>query len=163
MRMERGAGISHLNWISGVPDNAPYFPTQYGRQSRLLIEEGGGVTRRHWVDCTDTVHIGRYSMVAGVGSQIFTHGVDMQENEQRARPVTIGPHSMVGSRAVLLGGAELPGFSALGAGSTLRSAFEETHSIYSGVPAVRVGSIDPEAKYFWSDASGQQGHRLQER
>lgn len=158
--MERGAGICDLNWVYGIPTNAPYFPAQPDRRSEFIIEEGGGIVRRHYVDCTDTVHIGRYAMVAGHSTYILTHAVDMRTNQQSSKPVKIGHYSMVGARSVILGGAELPAYSALGAGSTLRSAFTATHGVYSGVPARRVGDIPPDAKYFTHDTPGVPGHRI---
>ena len=102
-------------------------------------------------------------MVAGMGTQILTHAVDMMTNQQTAKPVTIGAFSMVGTRCVILGGGELPGYSALGAGSMLRTAFAETHSIYSGVPAKPAGSISHAAKYFANGVLGEPAHRLSAR
>ncbi len=160
LNMELGAGISHLNWITGVPEDAPYFPKQPDRRSQCIIEEGGGITRRHYIDCTNAVRIERYAMIAGMGTQILTHSVDMETNQQGSEPVTVGEYSMVGTRSVILGGATLPAFSALGAASMLRSSFTDTYSIYSGVPAQRVASISPDAKYFSHTVPGQPGARF---
>jgi len=142
--LDEGAIISHLNWIYGIP------AAQLGgtRRSELHLHEGAGITRRHLIDCSEHVTIGRFALVAGYGTQILTHAIDLREGKQGARPVVIGEYSLVGTRSVVLGGAVLPAFSALGAGSTLRDAPEATHQIYSGVPAKAAASVDPAAAFF---------------
>lgn len=158
VQMDRGAGISNLNWVTGsAPDN-PYFAHQPERRSEIVFREGSGITNRHFVDCTDRITFGEYSMVAGYGVQMLTHSVDLMSNRQRAKPITIGAYCLVATRSVVLGGAKLPDCSALGAGSVLRSAFSTTHRLYSGVPAAEAGSLDPAAAYF-TGTDGQPGHR----
>ncbi len=158
--MRKGAGISHLNWVYAVPRSSKFFASEADRRPELIIEEGGGITRRHLVDCSNTVHIGRYAMVAGYGTQILTHAVSMSTNEPYTRPVRIGDYSMTGTRCIFLAGSILPDRCALGAGSTLRNAFTESNRIYSGVPAEDRGAISAEAEYFTHQVDGQPGHRL---
>ncbi len=148
IELGEGASISHLNWIYGIPSHASYLQHEAGRRSELVLEEGAGITRRHLVDCSNTVRVGRYALIAGYSTQILTHAIDLHEGRQGTRRVVIGEASMVGTRCLVLGGAVLPAFSALGAGSTLRSAFEETHRIYSGVPAKAVADVPRDAKFF---------------
>jgi acetyltransferase-like isoleucine patch superfamily enzyme len=42
--------------------------------AQLWLGELAKITARHRIDCTQSVHIGDYSTVAGAGSQIWTHG-----------------------------------------------------------------------------------------
>jgi serine acetyltransferase len=159
VRMARGAGISHLNWVTGASSSARHFAGQSGRRSELIFEEGGGITRRHFVDCSDRIVIGRYSMVAGYGVQLLTHSVEMETNHQGTKPIRIGAFCLVGTRAIMLGGAVLPDYSALGAGSVLRNAYETTHRVYSGVPAKEAAEIPADSAYF-QGSGGQPAHRL---
>ena len=55
---------------------------------------------------------------------------------------------MVGAHSVLTRGAVLPDCSVLAANSTLHKAFEQTHMLYSGVPAKPVKELDPEGLFF---------------
>lgn len=142
------ARIGHLNWIYGIPSYSPHLKHESGRRSELVLEEGASITRRHTIDCSNTVRVAPKALIAGYSTQIITHAIDLRQSRQSTRPVKIGEASMVGTRCVLLGGAVLPAFSALGAGSTLRSAFEETHRIYSGVPAMAVADLPRDAKFF---------------
>jgi carbonic anhydrase/acetyltransferase-like protein (isoleucine patch superfamily) len=61
--------------------------------------------------------------------------------------VTIGDRTMIGSNCVLLGGAVIPGYSVVSAGSTVRNAFTEP-GLYSGVPAKKVADLPEDAKFF---------------
>jgi serine acetyltransferase len=142
------AGIQHLNWIYGIPGSERRLAHESTRRAALILERGAGITRRHLVDCSNTVRLGEYALIAGSGTQLITHSVDMVKWGLRTRPITIGGMAMVGTRCIVLGGATLPDRSALGAGSTLRSSFEEPLTLYSGVPAEPAARIASDAEYF---------------
>lgn len=149
VEMGPGAGISKLNWIYGMPTTATqYYAHESDRRSELVLAEGGGLLNRHLIDCTNSVRIGRYSLLVGYGTQVITHAIDHATGRQSSQPVEIGDFCMVGTRCLLLGGASLPSHSALGAGSMLRDRPERPYGIYSGVPAKHVGDIDPGSGYF---------------
>ena len=137
--------ISHLNWIYGM---SSHQVISCDGPSALILKEGAGITRRHLIDCSAPVTLGRFSLVAGYGSQVLTHAVDLAKNRQSAKSIEIGDYAFVGTRSVILGGASLPSYSALGAGSTLRSDFNDEYTIYAGVPAKKVAQTDPDAGFF---------------
>ncbi len=141
--------ISHLNWIYGIPTDM----MGGDRRSELYLGEGAGITRRHLIDCSDRVVLEPFSLIAGYNTQVLTHAIDLAQGRQTTKPITIGRYGMVGSRSILLGGARLPAYSALGAGSTLRESFESTHTIYSGVPAKPAGGIREDAEFFHRSAA----------
>lgn len=144
LEMGRNSIISHLNWIYAIPGDL----MNADRQPKLLLGEGAGITRRHLIDCSDEVRIDRYALVAGYGSQIITHGIDLQASQQKATPILIGENSMIGTRSIVLGGAVMPPYSALGAGSVLRDQFTDSYRIYSGVPAREAGRLPADAAFF---------------
>lgn len=110
----------------------------YGRLSggaRLDLGEHSYVTSRHGIDCSGSLILGPYSALAGFGSQVLTHSLDLVRNAQTAYPVVIGERSFVGARCVLLGGSRLPSRSVLAAGSVLTDTDRSDHGLWAGVPA----------------------------
>lgn len=168
--MERGASIGHftvakgmdrvalaerssigrLNWISAFPTgtSSAHFAHLTARTSHLVLAEHAAITNRHIVDCTERVVIGRFATVAGFRSQILTHSVDLAECRQDAKPVTIGDYCFVGTACTILGGAVLPDHSVLSAQALLNRAHHEPYRLYAGVPAVAIGALDADLKYF---------------
>jgi acetyltransferase-like isoleucine patch superfamily enzyme len=148
IRLGRGAIIGRLNWIYAIPGHFSELAHESNRSSELVLGEGAAITSRHILDCSNSVKIGDFALIAGHRTQILTHAVDLAESRQGTRPIDVGAYAMVGTGSVLLGGATLPAFSALGAGSTLRDQFSETHVIYAGVPAVAAGRLDESTAFF---------------
>lgn len=147
--MREGARIGHLNWLYGIPSSDSSLSHEPGRRPELIMDEHAAITRRHLIDCSDTVHIGANSAIAGYRTQIVTHGLSTTKHAgPHTKPITVGKYCLVGTGCILLGGARLPDYSALGAGSTLRGAFAETHGLYSGVPAERVTGIPVDSDFF---------------
>jgi len=143
------ARIGNLNWITGFPaGNVEFFALDRDRMPILTIGEHAAVTHRHFIDCTDHVEIGAFSIVAGWRSQIYTHAIDINENRQMANRVVIGTHCFVGTGVIILKGAVLPNCCVLGAGSVLTTALHDEFTLYVGNPAVAVRELDPNAKYF---------------
>lgn len=143
------ARIGHLNWIYAVPRSDPNLSHEPQRRPELIMDDESVITRRHLIDCSNTVRLGRRALVVGYRTQVITHGFSTTKSARLyTKPVVIGSYTLIGTGCIVLGGAVLPDYSALGAGSTLRSGFVETHSLYSGVPAERVAGIPPDSAYF---------------
>lgn len=143
------AAICQFNWISGYPEGkGPRFATETNRKTELILEEHAAINSRHHVDVTDRVRIGAFSILGGAGSQIVTHQIDFAEPRQTCRPVDIGAYCFIATRCVLLAGARLPDCSILGAMSLLKDRWEETHTLYAGIPAKPLKRLDPESGYF---------------
>lgn len=149
LHLKRFASIGRANWISGYPsDSTEHFVHNQSRKPALIVGEHAAVTHRHLIDCTDTVIIGAFSILAGFRSQVLTHSIDLKENRQSCLPITIGSFSFVGTDCVLLPGSVLPDYCVLGAKSLLDSALIETYQLYAGTPAAPVKALDPSLKYF---------------
>jgi acetyltransferase-like isoleucine patch superfamily enzyme len=148
-RVELGelASIGRLNWISAFPTSDTREFTEE-RKAELIIGEHSHITHRHILDCTNSVHIGRFSVVGGYRSQYLTHAVDLEMNRQRSKPITIGDFSFAGTGVIVLGGAALPSYSMLAAGAVLNKDQKETHRIYAGVPARPVKTLAEDLRYF---------------
>jgi acetyltransferase-like isoleucine patch superfamily enzyme len=150
-RVEMGemSSIGRLNWVTGHPTgDRRHFTHCMLRKAELLIGEHAAITHRHLIDCTDQVRIGRYATFAGFRSQILTHSVNLETCRQDAKPVNIGDFSFVGTGCIVLGGAVLPAYCVLGAGSLLKSEYVETHRVYGGVPAREIQVMRTDLAYF---------------
>lgn len=148
--IKRNSSIGRGNWITGVPiyDRKNRYLHQSGRVSSLIIDENSSIVKNHHLDCTDTISIGKFTTVAGYGSQFLTHSVDISESRQDCKPIRIGDYCFLGTDCVVLGGSSLPSYCILGAKSLLNKAFTEEYMTYAGVPSVPMKRLDPSAKYF---------------
>ena len=149
LHLKAHASLGRGNWITGFPLGASrHFAAETDRQPQLIIGEHSAITHRHLIDCTNSVTIGKFTTIAGFQSQILTHSIDIERNQQASAPVRIGDYCFVGTNCVLLGGSALPDYSVLGAKSLLNKSFSETHHLYAGVPARPVQGLSPECEYF---------------
>jgi acetyltransferase-like isoleucine patch superfamily enzyme len=149
LRLEEYALIGRGNWISGFPKVASrHFAHQPDREPGLTIGRHAAITNRHLIDCTATVTVGAFATMAGFGSQILTHTIDLEHNCQTSAPVRIGAYSFVGTNCVILGGSVLPDYSVLGAKALLNQALDQPYQLYAGVPARSVKQLSPDWKYF---------------
>ncbi|SDG47500.1 acyltransferase [Psychroflexus sediminis] len=145
------SSIARSNWITGYPTNKKkslHFTHQIGRRSELIIGNDSAITKHHHIDCTNQILIGDYVTIAGYYSQFLTHSINIYDSKQDSKPIKIGDYCFVGTNSVLLGGANLPAYSVLGAKSLLNKDFNEGYTLYGGVPAKPISRISSEAKYF---------------
>jgi acetyltransferase-like isoleucine patch superfamily enzyme len=141
--------IGRGNWITGFPaGNAGSFTHQKDRHPWLVLGEHAAITHRHLIDCTSSVTVGPFTTLAGYGSQVLTHSIDLRESRQHSAPISIGAYCFIGTNCVLLGGCALPDYSVLGAKSLLNKAHTETHRLYGGVPATAIEVLPPDLAYF---------------
>ncbi|MBS7566462.1 hypothetical protein KHS38_18805 [Mucilaginibacter sp. Bleaf8] len=148
--MHDHAIIGRSNWITGFETNSTsmHFKHQTDRQAVLIMKEHSAITKKHHIDCTSAIEIGKFTTVAGYNSQLLTHSIDVFENRQHSAPITIGDYCFIGTNVTVLGGAVLPSFCVLGAKSLLNKPFESEWTLYGGVPAKELKKISRDAKYF---------------
>lgn len=149
--MGKNAIISRSNWITGFKtnSNSQHFKHQKGeRRSELRLGNDSAITKHHHIDCTNLVEIGNYVTIAGYYSQILTHSINIENNIQDSKQVIIGDYTFVGTNSVILGGAQLPPYSILGAKSLLNKKYSQQYTLYGGNPAKPIKTISSEAKYF---------------
>ena len=141
--------IGRSTWITGHPkDSTRHFTHQPDRRSQLIIGEHSAITKRHYLDCTHEVRIGRFTTIAGHHTELLTHSIDIIESRQDSHPIAIGDYCFIGTRCVILGGARLPERSVLAAGAVLTKPFEKSCAVYGGVPARHIKDLPPDARYF---------------
>jgi acetyltransferase-like isoleucine patch superfamily enzyme len=143
------ATIGRSNWITGFPSHSDkHFAHQKDRRPRLMIGEHSALTKKHYLDCTHEIRVGRFTTIAGHQSELLTHSIDIVAGRQHSEPIEIGDYCFVSTRCVILGGARLPSQSVLAAGAVLTKAFEKSFSLYGGVPARYIKDVPNEARYF---------------
>ena len=162
VHLKAHATIGRGNWITGFPlgqrqsgrrlagasSDSRHFSTETDRRPELVMSEHSAITNRHLLDCTNAITIGAFTTVAGFQSQFISHTINIKENRQTSRPISIGDYCFVGSNNVLLGGAALPNYCVLGAKSLLNKAYTQTHRLYGGVPARELSVLSPDCGYF---------------
>ena len=149
LKLNEKAIVGNLNWITGLPlANKKFLGDESDRWPELIVDVHASITNRHWIDCSNSVHIGKFSVVAGLRSQLITHSINFEQSRQRAKPIRIGEYCFVGTGCILLGGSVLPGHSILGAGSLLNKVFKDEHYLYGGVPARAVKALPNDLGYF---------------
>ncbi|MFI3302529.1 MAG: acyltransferase [Rikenellaceae bacterium] len=149
IEMGEDATISQQNWITGFPiDGKGFFEEYPNRTPQLLMGKDSAITKRHLVDCTDSVSIGEYTSIGGYASQILSHSTSLEHNRQGCAPIHIGHHCFVGTRSVILPGSALPSQSVLGAGALLNKRFTESFVLYGGVPAKKIDTMRRDLIFF---------------
>ena len=142
--------IGRQNWITGFPSDtdSKHFAHQPDRKSILTIGDHSAITKGHHIDCTSPVTIGSFVTIAGYNSQLLTHSINVYDGRQDSKPINIGDYAFVGTNVVVLGGANIPAHSVLGAKALLNKPYTEEWKLYGGNPAKPITDIPKEAKYF---------------
>lgn len=141
--------IGRSTWITGHPlGSNQHFRHQTDRRPQLIVGEHSAILKRHYLDCTNEIRIGRFTTMAGHHSELLTHSIDVVAGRQDSKPIEIGDYCFIGTRCIVLGGARLPSQSVLAAGAVLTKAFEASFSLYGGVPARFIKDLPKEAQYF---------------
>lgn len=149
VHLKSDAAIGNLNWITGFPEgDSRFFEQEIDRKPALVLSEHAAITHRHLFDCTDSVLVGAFTTIAGYHSKVLTHTIDLLENRQSCKPVSIGSYCFLGTNSILLSGSRLPDYSVLAAGAVLTDSFPEGHSLYAGVPARPIKKLSEDLAYF---------------
>lgn len=147
--LKESAKIGRYNQVTCIPSkNKRHFVHIENRSTSLTIGCHSTTTMFHLLDCNQAITIGDFSTIAGYGSQLLTHSIDIRMGRQDAEPITIGDYCFVGTNCVIIGGANLPDRSVLGAKSMLNKSWTDESMVYGGVPARPVSSIPEDAAYM---------------
>lgn len=148
--IKKNSTIARGNWITGFPTDTDsrHFSHDRQRKSELIIGMESAITKKHHIDCTNSIVIGNYVTIAGYDSQFLTHSIDIYRGRQDSHAIIIGDYSFVSTGVRILGGSILPAYSVLGAGAVLNKAYKEEYKLYAGVPAKPIKELPNNAEYF---------------
>ncbi len=148
-RLELGAcaRIGPRNRITGRQVTADYAG-ETSRIAALVMEEHSAITRDHLIDCTNTLTIGRFALIAGAHTQVLTHSPDFERACQSSAPSRIGAYCFIGTSSVILAGVNLADYCLLGAGSVLSRDWRESHWFLAGLPARPVKRLPSDLAFF---------------
>lgn len=150
MFLGKNATIARNNWITGFPTGTTsrHFAHQKDRISELILGDESAITKKHHLDCTNSITIGKYTTIAGYNSQFLTHSIDIYEGRQDSHPIIIGNYCFISTGVIILEGSRLPNNSVLAAGAVLNKNYTDEWKLYAGVPAVPRKDLPHDAKYF---------------
>lgn len=150
MFLGKNATIARNNWITGFPTGTTsrHFAHQKDRICELILGDESAITKKHHLDCTNSITIGKYTTIAGYNSQFLTHSIDIYEGRQDSHPIIIGNYCFISTGVIILGGSRLPNNSVLAAGAVLNKNYTDEWKLYAGVPAVPRKDLPHDAKYF---------------
>jgi acetyltransferase-like isoleucine patch superfamily enzyme len=154
LRLAEGASIVSRNWIIGIPLAFEYFPNSPNRRPSLIMGKRAIITINHNIQCTDLVRVGDYSAIAGFGSAILTHSLDLVRDQFVSGPVEIGDHAAVMSGCTLNNGTRVPSRSIVSAGSVVTTRLTRELTLYRGNPAEPVRSLPETLGYFHRGEEG---------
>lgn len=148
LKLDDHASIGNFNWISGSPIKGSKRFISSNRLPALILGRHAALTQCHRLDCSDSILFGDFSILAGYGSQLLTHSINIASSRQMVDKVCVGAYTFVGTRSVLLPGSVLPNYCVLAAGSVLVDSCRDEYTLYGGVPAKAIKQLDNKMAYF---------------
>ncbi|WP_417200980.1 acyltransferase [Bizionia sp.] len=120
--LEKHAGISKQNKI-----RRSKAPISYGK-AELHLGENAIIVSNHFLDLTKSVSLGNNSILAGIGSQLWTHGYYHADfGKERIRidgEIHIGNNVYIGSGCIFNPGVNVANAIHIGAGSVISKNLE---------------------------------------
>ena len=139
--MEAGSRLGRMNGIrmlhsfrvgprAEIVNRNRFFGTRRGispfkAHERVEIGADSIITSQHSFDVSDGIAIGSDVTFGGSGSQVWTHGFDLDHVKIQA-PVVIGNRVYLGSRCLILGGVSICDNVSVGAGAVVSSPIRES-------------------------------------
>ena len=159
--MKKGARIGKFNFIKGDFDLLMEEKSDINMQNKVsarmdhLPSKGRSVMHLkyhakigvgHLLDVTDNIVMGENSMMAGAGSQVWTHGFYFsKEGEGVSRidgEVCIGRNCYLGARCVICAGVSIPDATTIGANACISKSLLQS-GLYVNQP-LRYVAFDPD-------------------
>ena len=132
------AKIGNFNRIS-CSSKVEYHPVKF------KMGDSAHVVSNHLFDMTDNVTLGSHTVIAGAGTQFWTHSYYITEEGKEIRvdaPVSVGRRCYVGARCVILSGVDICDGVTVGAMTCVSKSIMKT-GVYVGGP-IRYLPKDPE-------------------
>lgn len=140
IELHKNSWINNQNKISSI--SASYHKVDF------ILQEGAAIGVKHLLDLTDSITIGKNSMLTGSGTQIWTHNYIFSiKTNRRIRedaPVIIGDKCNIGSRCTITAGVKINNYISIGAHTCITKSLTEP-GLYVG-QALRYIPFDADRK-----------------
>ena len=159
--LKKGASIGKLNFIKGNFDLLMYERSDINMQnkitsilknelkrgrSELQMKYHAKIGVGHLIDMTSNITIGENSMIAGAGSQLWTHGFYFSKVGDKVSridgDIAIGNNCYIGARSVICAGVSIPAATTIGANCCISKSLEKS-GLYVSQP-LRYIEFDPD-------------------
>ncbi len=129
---------------------SPFYRAQGADNANVGVVEIGehtAITMAHYFDAQDTIKIGSRSLVAGLGTILFTHQKGPNSLNE-TKPITIQDRVYVGAACRIMPGTFLASNIIIGGGSTLAGNYSDEYKLYLSPKASAVADIDRNHPYM---------------
>lgn len=137
--LDKDASIGNRNVVARARKGVTYGPAV------LRLGELTKITAGHKIDCAASIHFGSFSILAGAGSQLWTHGyVHDETGPGRYRvdgEIHVGDNVYLGSRVIVTGGVAIANTIIVGAGVTVARSLTDP-GMYVSAPTRRLPRPD---------------------
>lgn len=146
LRLGEGANIGSGNMIKGWWDH----PTQKlpERNPSVCMADHALIASYHYIDCVDSLELGRHAAIAGFRSTVLTHTIDLMRDKYVAGSVVLGDYAVAMSGCLLLAGTRIPARSVVAAGSVVSTKLSKELTFYQGNPAEPVRPLPERLGFF---------------
>ena len=155
LHIGENSNIGNFNIITGwsaESKNVIHFKHIPNRKCELVIGAQSGITSRHYFDCTAGIYIGNYVQIAGHGTTLLTHSIDLINARQDAAPIHIGDYCFIGIKSTILKGVNITNKVIVGACSLVTKNLMDENALYGGNPAKLIKHVESCA--FFSRTKG---------
>lgn len=135
LKIDKGGKIGAFNWITGASSG------------NLILGEFSSIRRFHFLECSGGIRLGKNTIIAGRGSQFFTHGLS-STNLDVIKPILIGDWCYIGSNCSFVPGIELSNGIFVGMGSVVTKSMLDDFVLYAGSPARKKKELSSKDIYF---------------
>lgn len=149
LRMDVGANIATRNWIACPPGAAALFTSFPDRHPALIMGKWAMITVNHEIDCSDRVELADQARIAGFGTQVLTHSLDLVRDRWSVAPVFLGEQAAVMSGCILQNGTSVPRRGIVSAGSVVNTRLSAEQTFYRGNPAKAVRPLPDTLRYWY--------------
>jgi acetyltransferase-like isoleucine patch superfamily enzyme len=146
LRLGEGANIGSGNMIKGWWDH----PTQKlpERNPSVYLAEHAQIASYHYIDCVDSLELGKHASIAGFRSTVLTHSIDLMRDEYVAGSVVLGEYAVAMSGCLLAAGTRIPARSVVAAGSVVSTKLTQELAFYRGNLAEAVRPLPERLGFF---------------
>lgn len=131
-----GVDYIHLQEGSYIGNhNTFYCDAMFGDRGRFILGRTSELVRQNSVDLTSNITIGDNVVIGGFGTQLWTHGFDVQRNRIQGE-IVIGDNVYIGSSSIFNLGVSVCSNVSIGSSSVVSKSITES-GLYAGTPAVK--------------------------